>query len=345
MNSGIGIVWLMHKIERLFIELADGGGTKSMQLGSVLGHPNLEPCSTLILEMKTFRRSFLRHAAIGTSLAALSNLAFAFQKQPPASGSGKMPVLFIGHGSPMNAISDNAFTQTLRRWGRRLPPPTAVLIVSAHWLSRSVTGVTVHEAPPTIHDFQGFPDELQQMQYPAKGHPELARRAAALIRSNTAIPTDKWGLDHGAWTVLHHLYPNASAPVFQVSIDYDKPAAFHYAVGKELAALREMGVLIIGSGNLVHNLRATENFPDGLAASRPWAQNFDQAVKTALAAGDENGLLAYESLDREARMAVPTPDHYWPFLYALGAGGKTPPDTVFEGFQRGTLGMRCLQWT
>ncbi len=294
--------------------------------------------------MQTPRRTFLRHAAIGTSLAALSKLAVAQQAKSPSAKPGSLPVLFIGHGSPMNAISDNAFTQTLHRWGRRLPQPTAVLVVSAHWLSRGVTGVTAHEAPPTIHDFQGFPDELQQMQYPAKGHPELARRAAALIRSNAAIATDKWGLDPGTWTVLHHLYPDASVPVFQVSIDYDKPAAFHHAAGRELAALREMGVLIIGSGNLVHNLRATEDFPDGLAASRPWAQNFDRAVKSALAAGDEKALLAYESLDREARMAVPTPDHYWPFLYALGAGGRKPPATVFEGFQRGTLGMRCLQW-
>lgn len=300
--------------------------------------------SYLKTDMPFPRRTFLQHAALGSSLASLSSLAFALQAKAPAVQAGKQPVLFIGHGSPMNAISDNTFTRMLRSQGRLLARPTAILVVSAHWLTRGSTGVTAQPAPPTIHDFQGFPAKLHAMQYPAKGHPALARQTVELIRSNVAATTDQWGLDHGTWTVLHHLFPGATVPVFQVSIDYDKPAAFHHAVGKELAALREMDVLIIGSGNVVHNLRATEDFPDGLAASRPWAQNFDRAVQTALASGDEKALLNYNSLDREARMAVPTPDHYWPFLYALGAGGKHPPKTVFEGFQRGTLSMRCLQW-
>jgi 4,5-DOPA dioxygenase extradiol len=186
------------------------------------------------------------------------------------------------------------------------------------------------------------------MQYPAPGAPALAREAAALVRHAKVQPTQDWGLDHGSWTVLHHLYPGADVPVFQLSIDYAQPAAWHHAVGRELAALRDKGVLIVGSGNVVHNLRAIDRI-DGLqpTASRPWAQAFDDAVKRALATRNDMGLVNYTRLAGDAAaMAVQTPDHYLPFLVALGASdtANEPAVSVFEGFQAGTLSMRCVQF-
>lgn len=280
-------------------------------------------------------------------LSSIAPLMLALTSLPDArAASRKMPVLFIGHGSPLNAISDNKFTQALRSWGPKLPTPRAILVVSAHWLTNGATGVAVNALQRTIHDFGGFPKALHEMEYPALGHPELALQAASLITRNKAIPTMAYGLDHGAWTVLRHLYPLAQIPVFQVSIDYEKPAAFHYAIGHELQALREAGVLIIGSGNIAHNLRATDRWAgESPAASRPWAASFDGAVKSALSQRDDKALLAYESLDSGAQLAVPTPDHYWPLLYALGASDQGEvPTTIFEGFHSGTLSMRCLQF-
>lgn len=285
------------------------------------------------------RRGFLK----GSAMAATSMLASLACAAP--SPARRMPVIFIGHGSPMNAISDNAFTQRLAAWGRELPPPTAVLSVSAHWLSRGATGVGVQERPKTIHDFGGFPQALFDVDYPAPGHPALAREALGAVKQAPVVATQQWGLDHGTWSVLRHLYPKANVPVFQLSIDYDKPAAFHYAVGRDLAVLREKGVLVMGSGNVVHNLRATDRgTPDALKATRPWAQSFDDAVKSALAGRDDRTLVAYEKI-AGADTAVATPDHYYPFLYALGAAGATErAKTVYEGFQSGTLSMRCLQF-
>jgi 4,5-DOPA dioxygenase extradiol len=221
-------------------------------------------------------------------------------------------------------------------------------VVSAHWLTPGATLVGVQARPKTIHDFGGFPKPLFDMQYPAPGSPEFAREALAVVHRTHAQPSEDWGLDHGTWCVLHHLYPAADIPVFQVSIDYDKPAAFHHAVGRELAALRDKGVLIIGSGNVVHNLRATDR-AEGFSAraSRPWAQSFDDAVKRALAARDDMRLVELARLAGDAAsMAVPTPDHYFPFLYALGASDSMGESatSLFEGFQAGTLSMRCVQF-
>jgi len=259
-----------------------------------------------------------------------------------------MPALFIGHGSPMNAIADNEFSRFLRGWGDRFPRPRAILVVSAHSLTPGTTAVVVQARPRTLHDFGGFPQALFDMQYPAPGAPEFAREAASLVRRAQVQPTEDWGLDHGTWTVLHHVYPAADVPVFQLSIDYDKPAAFHHAVGRELAALRDKGVLIVGSGNVVHNLRATDRV-QGLTAtaSRPWAQAFDDAVKKALASRDDMGLVNYARLAGDAAAtAVQTPDHYYPFLYALGASDASgeKASSVFEAFQSGTLSMRCVQF-
>lgn len=296
---------------------------------------------------KTSRRSLLKAALPAAALGSLDALAeVAAAAAEPATK--RMPVLFIGHGSPMNALLDNEFTRFLRGWGARLPRPKAILVVSAHWLTPGVTAVGIQARPKTIHDFGGFPKALFEMEYPAPGSPELAREAASVIRRAHVLPTDEWGLDHGAWSVLHHLYPAADVPVFQLSIDYGKPAAFHHAVGRELAALREKGVLIVGSGNVVHNLGAIDRV-EGLSptASRPWAQSFDDAVKKALATRDDTGLVNYGRLAGDAAAtAVQTPDHYFPFLYALGASDSLGEKAVsmFEGFQAGTLSMRCVQF-
>jgi len=299
------------------------------------------------MTVKAGRRRLLKTTLPVAALGALSALAevVGAAGNVPAQ---RMPVLFIGHGSPMNAIQDNGFSRFLRGWRAHLPTPRAILVVSAHWLTPGVTAVGVQAHPKTLHDFGGFPQPLFDLDYPAPGAPEVAREAIAVVRRAQVQPTQAWGLDHGSWTVLHHLYPAADIPVFQLSIDYDRPAAFHHAVGLELAALRDRGVLIVGSGNVVHNLRATDRI-DGLSptASRPWAQAFDDAVKRALAVRDDIGLVNYGRLAGDAAAtAVQTPDHYFPFLYALGASDSLREQavSVFEGFQAGTLSMRCVQF-
>ncbi|MDI3383285.1 4,5-DOPA dioxygenase extradiol [Xenophilus aerolatus] len=294
-------------------------------------------------ELAWSRRRWVSSALGATAaLAAMAANVHAAGTQGPQR---RMPVIFIGHGSPMNALADNAFTRRLAEWGRALPRPSAILSVSAHWLSRGATGVGVQAQPRTIHDFGGFPQALFDVQYPAPGHPALARETAGAVRQTPVVATEQWGLDHGTWTVLRHLYPKADVPVFQLSIDYDKPPAFHYAVGRDLAALRDQGVLVMGSGNVVHNLRATDRAtPDGRVASRPWAQSFDDAVKAALAGRDDRALLDHARLPG-ADMATAMPDHYYPFLYALGAAAPSErARTVYEGFQSGTLSMRCVQF-
>ncbi|MBC5781462.1 4,5-DOPA dioxygenase extradiol [Ramlibacter sp. USB13] len=291
------------------------------------------------------RRRVLRLASATSAIAALSTAASAVLAATGAKPV-RMPVIFVGHGSPMNAISDNAFTRRLRTWGAELPRPTAILSVSAHWLTPGATLVDVQAQPRTIHDFGGFPAALHEMRYPAPGAPELARQALAAVAPLRARENTEWGLDHGTWTVLHHMFPRADIPVFQLSIDYDRPADFHHAVGRRLAALRDRGVLVMGSGNVVHNLRATQRgVPEAARAGAPWAQSFDDAIRLALEARDDKALVDYERLDAGARMAVPTPDHYWPFLYALGAADRTDKlKTAYASFQSGTLSMRCVQF-
>ena len=281
-------------------------------------------------------------ASLSATLLSPSTRASAASATP----AKRMPSIFVGHGSPMNALADSGFTQALQKWGQELGRPTAILVVSAHWLTPGETKVAVQPRPRTIHDFGGFPQALHDMQYPAAGSPEFAKHALNALSAKGASPSEDWGLDHGTWTVLHHLFPKADIPVFQVSIDYAQAGEHHLAVGKALAAMREKGVLVMGSGNVVHNLRATDRGrPEEKRATQRWAQSFDTAVKTALVAKDANALANYLSLDEGAKMAVPTPDHYWPLLYALGAArDNEKPKFVFEGFQSGTLSMRCVQW-
>ncbi|MBE9576817.1 4,5-DOPA-extradiol-dioxygenase [Flavobacterium aquaticum] len=229
----------------------------------------------------------------------------------------KMPVLFIGHGSPMNAIEDNEFSKRWQQMGKEIPTPKAVVVVSAHWLTKG-TLVTAMPNPKTIHDFGGFPQALFDVQYPAPGSPELATEIQKLI-SNPAVELDHdWGLDHGTWSVIKHMYPNADIPVLQLSIDYYKPAAYHYELAKQLLSLRKKGVLIIGSGNMVHNLRMVAW--DKLSEPEygfDWALEMNDVFKNKISNGFHKELIQYEKLHKAATLAIPTPDHYYPLLYIL----------------------------
>lgn len=229
----------------------------------------------------------------------------------------KMPVLFIGHGSPMNAIEDNIFSKRWQQMGKEIPIPKAVVVVSAHWLTKG-TMVTAMSNPKTIHDFGGFPQALFDVQYPAPGSPELATEIQKLI-TNPAVELDHdWGLDHGTWSVVKHMYPDADIPVLQLSIDYYKPAAYHYELAKQLLALRKKGVLIIGSGNMVHNLRMVAwdklNEPE---YGFDWALEMNDVFKNKISNGFHKELIQYEKLHKAATLAIPTPDHYYPLLYIL----------------------------
>lgn len=238
----------------------------------------------------------------------------------------KMPVLFIGHGSPMNAIEDNIFSKRWQQMGKEIPTPKAVVVVSAHWLTKG-TMVTAMPNPKTIHDFGGFPQALFDVQYPAPGSPELATEIQKLI-TNPAVELDHdWGLDHGTWSVVKHMYPDADIPVLQLSIDYYKPAAYHYELAKQLLTLRKKGVLIIGSGNMVHNLRMVAwdklNEPE---YGFDWALEMNDVFKNKILNGFHKELIQYEKLHKAATLAIPTPDHYYPLLYILAL--RTDNDKV-----------------
>jgi 4,5-DOPA dioxygenase extradiol len=229
----------------------------------------------------------------------------------------KMPVLFIGHGSPMNGIQDNEFSDYWKKLGKEIPQPTAVLCISAHWLTQG-TFITAMPNPKTIHDFGGFPQELFQVQYPAPGNPGIAKETVELIHQTNVGLDHDWGLDHGCWTVVKHMYPDANIPVLQLSIDYHQPARYHYSLAKELQALRKKGVLIIGSGNMVHNLRmvAWDKF-DVPNFGFDWAQEMNATFKKLISLKEHKPLMNYESLGKAALLAIPSPDHYYPLIYSL----------------------------
>lgn len=229
--------------------------------------------------------------------------------------SNVLPAIFFGHGNPLNALQQNSYTQAWRALGNSLARPKAILCVSAHWFVPQ-TGVTIITAPRTIHDFGGFPRELYEVKYPAPGDPGLARRVQKLLAPLAVNLDESWGLDHGTWSVLCHVYPQADIPVVQLSIDETRPPAFHYEIGRRLAPLRDEGVLIMGSGNLVHTLHA---YAWGRHAVEPfdWAVRFERSVREMLVAGEHAPLIDYEKLGRDAMLSIPTPDHYLPLLYAL----------------------------
>lgn len=253
-----------------------------------------------------------------------------------------MPAIFFGHGNPMNALQSNEWTRRWATLGREIPRPKAVLAISAHWYLPT-TAVTAMAAPRTIHDFGGFPRELFAVKYPAPGDPELALRMQTLLNPTQVGLDQQWGLDHGTWSVLCHFFPQADVPVVQLSIDETQPAAFHYELGKRLAPLRDEDVLIIGSGNLVHNLHA---YAWGRHPVEPldWAVRFEGRARELLLAGDDSPLINYETLGRDALLSVPTPDHYLPLLYVLGL--RREGDEVsfpVEGFDGGSISMLSVR--
>lgn len=252
------------------------------------------------------------------------------------------PVLFLGHGSPMNAIEDNVFTRSLHSLGHQLEKPKAVLVVSAHWLTRG-SFVSTSQHPETIYDFGGFPPALYQVEYPAPGAPEEARMVASTIITEHIAEDPSMGLDHGAWSVIKHIWPEANVPVFQLSINWGKSPQWHYELAQELKQLRNKGIMILTSGNITHNLRNVV-WDNRDASPVDWALDFDAAVKNAVESRNDDKIISYETLASSARMAVPTNDHYLPLLYTLGASDKNENIAwTFEGFQYGTVSMRCLR--
>lgn len=254
----------------------------------------------------------------------------------------RMPAIFFGHGNPLNALQTNDWTEGWRRLGREMPRPEAIVCVSAHWYLPA-TLVTAQDAPRTIHDFGGFPKPLYEVQYPAPGAPHLVARLQELLSPAAVAADTHWGLDHGTWSVLVHVFPDADVPVVQMSIDETQPASFHYGLGRRLAPLREEGVLLMGSGNLVHNLHA---YAWGRSTPEPydWAVRFERLARETIVANDHQPLIDYESLGRDASLSAPTPDHYLPLLYVLGT--QQPGDAVafpVEGIDGGSVSMLTVQ--
>ena len=241
-----------------------------------------------------------------------------------------MPVLFVGHGSPMNGIEDNAFSQRWSSIAKDIPQPTAVLVISAHWYTKG-TLITAMEHPKTIHDFGGFPPALYQVQYPAPGSPSLAKETASMIHSTNVQLDHEWGLDHGTWTIIRHMYPDASIPVLQLSIDYSKAPSFHYVLAKELMQLRKKGVLIIGSGNMVHNLGmvAWDKLKEP-SYGYDWALEMNHTFKEHILKKEHDALIHYERLGKAGQLAIPTPEHYLPLLYSLGLQDKNDSLAFFN---------------
>ena len=262
----------------------------------------------------------------------------------PFTNTEKMPVLFLGHGSPMNAIEENEFVTGFRNIGKTLPKPNAILCVSAHWETRG-TYVTAMEKPPTIHDFGGFPQALFDVQYPAPGSPELAKDVITSVKKTDVRSDEKWGLDHGCWSVVKHLYPNADIPVVQMSLDYYQPAPYHYELAKELASLRKKGILIIGSGNMVHNLRmvAWDKLNEA-GYGFDWALEADAKMKKFILEKDHKSLIDYQSQGTAFKLSIPTPEHYLPMLYAIALQEANEQVSIFnDKAVAGSLTMTSLK--
>lgn len=254
----------------------------------------------------------------------------------------RLPALFVGHGNPMNAICANSVTAGWERLGRELPRPRAILAISAHWYVAG-TRVTSNTAPRTIHDFAGFPPELFQVQYSAPGDPTLAAQVQSVLAPLPVAFDDTWGLDHGTWSILRHMYPQADVPVVQLSIDQTQPTPVHFEIGRKLAALRDEGILILGSGNLIHNLR-TYAWDRPLTGPYEWAARFEAKARQLLLASDFQPLVEYEQLGRDALLSIPTPEHYLPLLYVIGT--RQPGDELsfpIEGVDGGSISMLSVR--
>lgn len=274
----------------------------------------------------------------------MTNLNNLHNIEKALSPSEKMPVLFLGHGSPMNAIEENQFVDGFRKIAKTLPKPETILCISAHWYTKG-TKVTAMELPKTIHDFGGFPKQLYEVQYPAEGNPLLANRTKRLLSPTLVELDEKWGLDHGAWSVIKHLYPKADVPVIQVSIDYTQSAAYHYNLAQRLTSLRNKGVLIIGSGNIIHNLSLIDfqNFTmDNYGYD--WAIEAHETINTYLMDGNIQALIEYDKQGKAIQLAVPTPDHFLPIIYTLGLLQKGDNISIFnDKLVAGSLSMTSLK--
>lgn len=278
------------------------------------------------MERKRFLQSLAVIPLIGTAmkLNSLNKMAEAFDD------TEKMPVLFLGHGSPMNAIEENEFVEGFRKIGKTIPKPNAILCVSAHWETKG-TFVTAMQNPPTIHDFGGFPQALFDVQYPAPGSPELAKETQQLITTTSVGLDESWGLDHGAWSVIKHLYPDASIPVVQLSLDYYQGPSYHYELARELQTLRKKGILIIGSGNMVHNLRMVAwNRLSEPEYGYDWALETDAKMKAFILDGNHQPLIDFRSQGKGFELAIPTPEHYLPLLYTLALQDKNEKIEIFN---------------
>ena len=291
------------------------------------------------MERSTFVKSML-------GFAAVAGLGSAFKlKEVLSEEDYTYPVLFIGHGSPMNGIEDNSFSRQWKKQVEHLPVPKAVLVISAHWLTNG-THITAMEKPETIHDFGGFPKELFSVEYPAPGSPTIAEEAKKAITSANVGLDHEWGLDHGTWTVVRHMYPEANVPVLQLSIDYSQPASYHYELAKELRSLRKSGVLIIGSGNMVHNL----GMVDFANLNKPnygydWAIEANDTFKKLISERDHKSLIDYRSLGKSILLSIPTPDHYFPLIYTLGVSDQSEKIQMFnDELVGGSLNMTSVQF-
>lgn len=278
---------------------------------------------------KMNRKNFIKSIALLPILTSSMNLKDLNKITSKFGNSDKMPLLFLGHGNPMNAIEENEFVTGFRKLGTELPKPNAILCISAHWETKG-TYVTAMQNPRTIHDFGGFPQALFDVQYPAPGSPELAKETQKLITKTNVELDDNWGLDHGAWSVIKHLYPNADIPVIEMSIDYTKPARYHYELAKEISSLRNKGVLIIGSGNIVHNLRmvAWKKLNEEFAFD--WATEANEKMKSHILNGDHQPLIDFKSQGTAFDLAIPTQEHYLPLLYTLSLKNENEQITLFN---------------
>lgn len=277
------------------------------------------------------RKKFLSLAGLSllslpmtSALSNLENITGAF------ATSKRMPVLFLGHGSPMNGIENNEFVREFKKQGQQLDKPNAIIVVSAHWETKG-TLVTAMQNPKTIHDFGGFPKELYEVQYPAPGHPELAKELSELVKpAGTVQLDDKWGLDHGSWTVVKHLFPNADIPVIQLSLDYMMSPQQHFEIAQQLKKLREKGVLIVGSGNIVHNLRRVDFSKINESYGYDWAIEANEKMKNWILNENHQNLINFKKQGTAFNLAIPTPEHYLPLLYTLALKDKKDKTTIFN---------------
>jgi 4,5-DOPA dioxygenase extradiol len=290
------------------------------------------------------RKTFLKYLGLSPIALSMTDLYDLNKLSASFSNTDRMPVLFLGHGSPMNAIEDNEFVQGFRNVAKTLPMPNAILCVSAHWFTNG-TKVTAMDMPKTIHDFGGFPNELYEVQYPAKGSKILAETTKTLLAPTFVELDEKWGLDHGAWSVIKHLYPNADVPVIQLSIDYTKPPQYHFDLAQQLQSLRNKGILIIGSGNIVHNLGLVDfaNFhKDNYGFD--WAIESRQKINDFILNENFQALVQYEKQGKAFQLAIPTPEHYLPLIYTLGLKQNTESISFFnDKLLAGSLSMTSLK--